>query len=462
MEVPQPMVEAIYRLRNEERTISYLVVDETAIEPAGMPGEAVLQAYFEKNKVRFRAPEYRQLALLTLDPAALADPSAISEEEVKTEYERRKSNLQQPERRRVEQIAFDSAGAANEALAAIDGGEEFSAVAESHGAAVTDLGLKSKAEFLDPAVADAAFAAEPDQPVAVIEGALQPSVIRVTEVEPGSAPSLSDLEPRIRQDLATRAARGAANDRYDQVEDERAGGATLEEAAGKLSLPYRVIEAVAADAATPDGGRISDIPNQPQVLNEAFETDIGIENSPIRADDAWVFFEVTDVTPARDRALDEVRAEALTAWTEAETEARIAARAESLLERLQGGAALSTLAAEVGKTVGTAEGVKRGATPQGLTANAVNQAFAGPEGHVADAEGAGASHILLKVDRVVVPAFFAETADAEEIKRQLSAALQNDVVATFNQQIGNSRAISINNAVYQQLTGQLSGQAPLQ
>jgi peptidyl-prolyl cis-trans isomerase D len=175
-----------------------------------------------------------------------------------------------------------------------------------------------------------------------------------------------------------------------------------------------------------------------------------------------VFFEVTDVIPARDRALDEVRDEAVAAWTEAETGERIAARAESLLERLKNGEPLSALAAEIGKSAGTAEGVKRGDTRPELARNAIDQAFAGLEGHVANAEGAGMSRILVKVDRVVVPAFFAETTDAEEIMRQLSAALKNDIVATFNQQIGSNRAISVNNAVYRQLTGQLSGQAPLQ
>ncbi len=116
-------------------------------------------------------------------------------------------------------------------------------MAQESGVEVTDLGVKAKAEMLDPAVAEAAFAAEQDKAVAVIEGALQPSVIRVTAIEPGSVPTLAEVAPQIRKDLATRAARDRVQDLYDQVEDERAGGATLEEAATKLSLPYRVVDA---------------------------------------------------------------------------------------------------------------------------------------------------------------------------------------------------------------------------
>ncbi len=74
------------------------------------------------------------------------------------------------------------------------------------------------------------------------------------------------------------------------------------------------------------------------MLKEAFLSDIGIENSPIRADDdSWVFFEVTDITPARDRTLDEVRDKVVADWTQAETEKRIADKAEALFKRLQDG-----------------------------------------------------------------------------------------------------------------------------
>jgi peptidyl-prolyl cis-trans isomerase D len=458
---PQPAIEAIYRLRNEKRTISYVVVDESSIEPVGEPSEAALQAYFEEHKADFRAPEYRALALLMLDPAKLADPSTVTQKELETEYARRKDSFEQPERRRVEQIGFDSAEAADAALAAIEGGGDFAAVAESNGLQVTDLGLKTKAEFLDPAIAEAAFAAEPNTPLVVTEGALQPSVIRVTQVEAGSVTPLSEVEERLRNEIATRNARATVNDLYDKVEDERAGGATLEEAAQALSLPYRTIDAVASDLKAPDGSPISDIPNASQVIKDAFESDIGIENNPIRAGDGWVFMEVTDVTPARDRTLDEVRDQVVAAWTKAETQQRIADLAESLFERLKRGATLSALAGEIGATVQTVEGVARGATPQGLSANAVNQAFAGPQGHVANAEGPGIGRTLLKVDRVIAPAFFAQTTDAQQIAKQLTQGLQESVRQAFFTQLQNSRDINVNNAILQQVTGQLSGQAPV-
>lgn len=458
LEVPQPLVAALYRLQNEERTVSFLVIDQDAITPVGAPGDGELQTYFDANKEKFRAPEYRKLALLTLDPAKIADPSAVTDADVSAEYDRRKDGFTQPERRHIEQVRFDNAAAAEAAFKTISAGTAFADMATAEKREVTDLGVKTRAEMLDPGVAEAAFKAEANKPVLATEGALEPSIVLVTSIEPQSVTSLAEAGPGLRQELAVRAAREGAHDLYDKVEDERAGGATLAEAAAKLKLPYRVIDAVSADLKAPDGKPIEDIDNGAAVMKDAFESDVGVENSAVRNGDLSVFFDVLEIIPARDRTLDEVRADVVAAWTASETESRITARADSLFDRLKAGTPLATLATEVGKPVQTLEGVKRNSTQPNLTENAINQSFAGPEGHVANADGTGNARILLRVDKVTSPAFFAEAADVGPIQQQISQALKNDLAATYNREVLDSRPTTINNVAFQQLTGQLQTQ----
>jgi peptidyl-prolyl cis-trans isomerase D len=451
--VPQPLIEALYRYRNEERTVSFIVLDETVIQPVGTPGDGDLQAYFEENVEDFRAPEFRRLGLLVVDPAAIADPEAVTEEELAAEYERREANFTHPERRRVEQIRFESREAAE---AAVAGGPDFAALAESRGltTADIDLGLKTKAEFIDPAIAEAAFAAEVNAVVPVLEGALEPSLIRVTEIEAGSVTPLEEVAPRLRQEIALRGAADQVQDLYDQVEDERDTGATLEEIASTLSLPYRAVE-VAADGTGPDGQAISDIPGQAQVIEDAFQSDVGVVNNPVRAENnVLVFYDVLEVVAERERTLDEVRDQLAATWQAEETERRVAETAEALLARLRGGAALASLAAEIGKPVETIEGVTRSETPPGLSDNAAAQAFAGPEGHVANADGAEPpSRILLRVDDVTAPAYFAEATDAQAAEEQLSQAIEGGIRRAYYQELLRVRDIDINNAAYAQLTG---------
>ena len=455
IDVPQPMVEALYRFQNEDRAISFVEIGETAIEPVGTPEPAVLQAYFEENKAAFRAPEYRRLGMIVIDPAEMADPAAITEEQIATEYAQRQAGFTRPERRRIEQLTFDTREAAEAALQELQAGTDVAAVAEQNGInpATTDQGLKTRAEVLDQALAEAAFAAEPNVIVPVLDGALAPTIIRVTEIEPGSVTPLEEVSDRLRQELATRGARERIQTLYDGIEDERAAGATLEEVSQTLSVPYQVVEAVAADGTAPDGSPV-DLPGGAQLLSDAFESDVGVENSPVRAgNDTYVFYEVLEIIPARDRTLDEVRDQVVAAWQAEQTEARITERAEALLERARQGESLAAIAAELGAEVRTVEGLRRGAT-QGLSQNAAAQAFAGPENYVAVAEAdSPPNRILLKVDRVTAPAFFPEAADAQAISQQLSQALQNDLLQSYNRQVLQSRETRINNATYSQLTG---------
>jgi peptidyl-prolyl cis-trans isomerase D len=455
--VPLPLLAALHRFQNEERTVTHITVDESGIEPVAEPDDAVLQAYFEENQERFRAPEFRELALLSLDPADIADPAAVAEEEVKAEYERRKDGFTRPERRRIGQVRFDTAEAAQEALKAVQGGTDFMAVAEDRGLKPGDIdqGLKTRAEVLDPAVAEAAFAAEPNAVVAVTDGAIEPSLIRVTEIEEGSVTPLAEVEERIRQDLATRAARETVRERYDAVEDARAGGATLEEIAKEQSLPYRIVEAVSAEGAAPDGRTYTDLPAQQQLVSEAFESDVGVENNAIRAgDDMYVFYEVLEIIPERDRALDEVRDDVVAAWRAEEAEKRVSEKADALFARLQQGEPLADIASELGKPAETVEGLKRSGNPEGLSRNAAAQAFAGPEGHVANAEAdEPPARVLLKVDSVSAPEFTAEAEEMESVRTQLAEALENDILQSFNAELLASRETRLNNAAYQQITG---------
>ncbi len=105
---------------------------------------------------------------------------------------------------------------------------------------------------------------------------------------------------------------------------------------------------------------------------------------------------------------------------------------------------MPTIATEIGKTVATAEGVKRNeAPPEGFTGNAVNQAFAGPEGHVANAEGAGPARILLKVDKVIEPAFFAEASRREgDRSSSCRRRCRSDLIATYNGQLLANRTVT--------------------
>ena len=459
---PKPLTEALYRYQNETRTISYLTVGKDAIEPVGEADDAVLFSYFDQNKSRFRAPEYRSLGIIMIDPKSVADPDAVTAEQIQAAYDAQISEFTKAERRKIQQIRYENEDAAKAAMRLAETGTDIVELAKANKLTERDidLGLKAKVEIVDIAVAEAAFKAPADRIVAVYDGTLGPALIRVSEIQAGSVTPFTDVQDRLRGEIAEKISGDKVLDLFDSIEDERAGGSTLAETAAKLNLTYQKIDAVAADGSAPDGSAVTGLPEQQALLFDAFQSDIGVENDALRSgSEGYVFYEVLDITDDRDRSLEEARSDVVAAWQAEEISARIGARAEELVDMLKGGATIGAIATEIGGQVKTATDVKRSGDAKGLSANAVAQAFAGPEGHVANADADdGPQRFIVRVDAISAPAFFAESQDAEFITTQLGQAMQNDILQAYSGHLINQRKISVNSAVYRQLTGQTQQQ----
>jgi peptidyl-prolyl cis-trans isomerase D len=459
---PKPLTEALYRYQNETRTISFLTVGADAIDPVDEPDDAALTTYFDQNKGRFRAPEYRNLGIITIDPKSVADPDAVTAEQIKTAYDERNSEFTKAERRKIQQIRYENEDAARAAMSLAETGTDIVELAKANKLTERDidLGLKAKVEIVDIAVAEAAFKAPAGQVIAVYDGTLGPALIQVSEIQAGSVTPLSEVRDRLRREIAEQAAGEKVLDLFDAIEDERAGGSTLAESAARLSLTYRTVDGVSAGGLAPDGTPITDLPEQQALLIDAFQSDIGVENDALRSGgEGYVFYEVLDVTGARDRSLEEARSDVIAAWRAEEISARIGARAEALLDRMKAGATLAAIASDIGADVKTATDVKRSGDAKGLSANAVAQAFAGAQGHLANADAdEGPERLIVRVDAVSAPAFFAESQDAEFLTTRLGQAMQNDILQAYNGHLLNQRKTTVNSAVYLQLTGQTQAQ----
>ena len=106
------------------------------------------------------------------------------------------------------------------------------------------------------------------------------------------------MADEIRKQLAVAEATRILLDAHDSYEDARAGGATLAEAAAKLNLKVVTVDAIDRQALRPDGTIVNDLPESPELLKQAFETEVGIENPAINiGSTGYVFYEVQGVTP---------------------------------------------------------------------------------------------------------------------------------------------------------------------
>ena len=160
---------------------------------------------------------------------------------------------------------------------------------------------------LDPAVGDAVFALPAGEISQPIQGRLGTSIVKFDKIEPGNEANYASLAGDIKREIAIERARVKVADLRDKMEDERGGGASVIDAAQKLGLTAVTIDAVDRSGRAPSGQPVSSIPQGLDVVSQAFNTDVGVNNNSISFKGGYVWYDVLAITPSRDRNLDEVR-----------------------------------------------------------------------------------------------------------------------------------------------------------
>lgn len=429
---PKIMVGAIYRYQNEARDVRYLTLARAQVEPIGKPADDVLAKWYDEHKSEFRAPEFRAIEALALTPDVVADPSTVTDEQVSREYERTKDQYGAPEQRRIQQLFYATPEEATAAAEKLKAGTSFDQLiidANSKPEDV-DLGLLSRDKVLDPAVAAAAFGLALNAPSEPVKSSFGTVLLRVTAIEPAHTKTLAEVAPDIRKAIATKAAERSVLEIHDEVEDALAGGAALQEVANRFKLK-RVTAEVDVEGNGADGQPVAGLPDQAELLKAAFAAEEGGENEPLSINRGFVWYNVVKVTPGRERALDEVKEKAIVAWTDAEAQVRLAAKAEEMVKALKSGTPIDDLAKTASVEVETASGVTRQAGDAGLGADGVNAAFAGPKGHVAAIAGPDGTRIVLSVSEVVNPPMPEGAGDAVDIADKVAAAVGQGLYSQY-------------------------------
>jgi len=458
--VPTPYLEAVNEFRNEERTVAYFAVNRDDLPAIADPTDEELATFYDGNKAQFAAPEYRTLTLLRANPDTLADPTAVTEEQARAEYDRQTGRFGTPEKRNVQQIIFDDRTRAEAAEKALQDGTSMEQIAQEAGRTVDDVDLGSVArdDIIDPAVAEAAFAMT-GPGMALVDGRFGTVLVRVTDIVPANRQPFAEVEAQIRQEIAADDARREVLDLYDSIEDAFAGGATMQEVSERFNIPLREIASVSQAGEAPDGTPV-ELPAQDELLADAFATEVGVDNPPVQVAQAdYVWYRVADVTPARDRALDEVRGPVIAAWTADQLRTQARDVAQKAAERVRNGEPMEAVAESIGATLQVSPPFQRQGTVDGLPAAAVSAAFAGPQGHVADVTAQDQSHLVLQVTAVNKPAFFAEASDNEPARQRLQRSLGDALVSEYVTALERERGVEVNQQMLNQIVGVPAGRA---
>ncbi len=454
---PQVLVDALKQYRDESRSLDYLLLSNANIDPVKAPAEDVLAKWFDGVKSRYRAPEYRTFTYVKLQPADIADASSISDDQLRADYEKRKDSYKTHETRTIDQLAFPNKEMADAASALLKAGTTtFDQVIADQGKKLADvrLGDFSKDTMPDQSLAEAAFKIGPNGGTTpVIEGTFGPVILRVSNIRPETTRSFDEVKEELRQQMAVSAAAQELTSVHDQFEQVRSGGATLEEAATQLHLKA-VSVTVDSTGQNEQGQRVTDLPASASLLPEVFRIEPGTDTLPVDVgNDGYVWFDLRNITPERDRSLQDVHDKAVVDWTADQQRQALSAKAADLKARLDKGDTLQAIAEDLGIAVETKQGLRRNAEDPIFGSESTAAIFAGPVGIKGTALGAdGESRILFTVTAVDQASPDALSGD-EQLQRMAQSA-GDDMLDQMVNSLKTSYGVTINQAVVNQSTVQ--------
>jgi peptidyl-prolyl cis-trans isomerase D len=458
LEVPTALLEMMNRYVNETRSVDYFVLPPSAAGAIEAPSEEALKAFYDIRHNLYRTPEYRKIVVLSLTPAALAKAMTTSDEEIKARYDEVKAQrYAQPEKRRIDQILLPDEAAADAAFAKIAAGETFDQIAAERDqtAKDIDLGTMAKDALVDKAIAEAAFALPEggvSKPTKTQFGSW--ALLRAVKIDPAHLTPFEEVKADIEKELARSKARQEIGRIRDEIEDRRASGKTLAEAAAGTTLTPRTIDAIDVNGRGKDGQPVADLIDAPALLKAVFASDVGVDNEPIESRDlGTTWFEIAGIEAARQQTLEEVKPQVEQAWRDEESGRLLAAKATELVKKIEGGEKLEALAAAEGNLEIKHNGNVKRAGATDLSQVAVVQIFNVGINGAGSAPADGGGRLVFQVLDAVVPPVDLQSADFVKLVDQVKAALSNDVLSQYLGDLRGKMGTSINQRALQTALG---------
>ena len=311
--------------------------------------------------------------------------------------------------------------------------QTWEAIAAERGVPATDLSLgRLTPGDLPPDTDDAVFAlTEPGiaGPVSTGDAAALFYVRQITE---GGVAPFETMAPAITEMLARQAVDARIPEIANQIDDLRAGGATLEEIADQVNLPLGTFDGLSRNARLADRSRAQGLIADSTFIAEVFEALDGEERDQVETEDGSYFLvEVDRIEPSYLPELEDVRDRVIAAWQldqRLETlELRAAAMVEAMAET-----EIGAQAAEAGLEVNERLPFNRIEPIPDLSDTLVETLFSVPQGGGAFGRAVGGPGVVVGQVRTVTPldANLMET-EIAAFDAQISQALSADAVRFY-------------------------------
>ncbi|WP_417725003.1 peptidyl-prolyl cis-trans isomerase [Salipiger sp.] len=402
-----------------------------------VPSEEDLKAWYDANLDRFTVPETKVITYAWLTPAMIVGSVEVDEQALRAAYEERFDEFNLPERRLIERLVFGDEAEAEEALSRLRTGDStFEDLIEERGLdlADADMGDVTKASLGE--AGEALFFAESGDVVGPAWSPLGPAVYRVNGILAAQETPFEEAEPQLRDELALDRARRVIDGMAQSVDDELAGGATLEELAKDTDLELGQIAWTAQS-------------NEGIAGYDAFRTAAGTvaEGDYPEIDglgDGGIFaLRLDEIRPPAPQPYEEVTAQVQQGWEQDQATQALVSQGEILAARIGDGATFEDL----GLRPQSVASLTRDASAEGVPAGLVSRAFGLEPGTATVVPGAGEA-LVLRLDTVTPVDLSSDNAQrlAGLVKDQAANAVAQDLFRAYNTDLQARAGVTVDQA----------------
>lgn len=435
------------RFEGEQRTIRALLIPPSLAGDVGEPDDDRLRAFIEENAPFFTLPEQRRFTLVRLDPALVSPDIAIDEDELRELYEMRleTGGLSDPALRSFAQWVTPDEQTAEALAERVRAGEAAEAAARDMG--LGDAIRIENAEIFaipDQAVASAVFDMDAGE-VRAVQGRLGWRAVYVESATDPEVPSFEAIADELRTELAGETAEFQVLDALANFEEARGRGATLEEAADAAAIPVERFDFITAEGFEITGAPLMSLLREEQILRHVFETEEGFDTGLIQfGDDGYFALRVDAVRESELADLETVREQAAAFWRMRQIDDRLEEFVTSAMTRIAEGASLDEAASEITGARVEETTLMRTQTAGPFTQALVSAAFRAPLNQPFETR---AGDQRTRAIAIVTDISVSQAETRSEQRRNISDALQNDVIAALERGLLDTYPVQINTAL---------------
>jgi peptidyl-prolyl cis-trans isomerase D len=313
---PSALPVAMVMLQNTQYTADVYTLSYGVMQNVGNPTETELQTFYNAEKDNYQRPEMRKLTMAVLSTKDFMANLKPSDDDLRTIYDAHKTEFSEPEERSLQFVVLPDEKSAQAVAERARGGEKLSAAASAVAASKIELKKMEnvKRGSLPAELDKAAFKlprAETSEPVNTPLGWY---VMQITNIKTGITPPFEQMKNKLIAQWQNDQAGQTLPKTLNQLDDDIAGGETLDELAKKYKLQLRDLPIMDAQGNGQDT-KVSADSSLAGALAAGFKQNQGeIGNLFETPDGNYALVRVDEIQPSAVPQLARIKQQVITDW----------------------------------------------------------------------------------------------------------------------------------------------------